>query len=66
MMQQLGLSPGSTPKRESRLLRFLWPDLGVLPAIGSAIDMGKNRLLRGGDSFSIVGVLARNPESDVR
>jgi len=40
-MQQLGLSPGSTPKRESRLLRFLWPDLSVLPEIGSAIDMGK-------------------------
>jgi hypothetical protein len=40
-MQQLGLSPGSTPKRDSRLLRFLWPDLSVLPEIGSAIDMGK-------------------------
>jgi len=40
-MQQLGLSPGSKPKRESRLLRFLWPDLSVLPEIGSAIDMGK-------------------------
>ncbi len=40
-MQQLGLSPGSAKKRESRLRAFLWPDLSVLPEIGSAIDLGK-------------------------
>jgi hypothetical protein len=40
-MQQLGLAPGSTTKRESRLFRFLWPDLSVLPEINSSIDMGK-------------------------
>lgn len=40
-MQELGLSSGNTQKRESRLLRFLWPDLRVLPEISCAIDMGK-------------------------
>src|SRR5687767_6055009 len=40
-MQQLGLTPGSAPKRESRFLKFLWPDLSVLPEINSAIDLGK-------------------------
>lgn len=40
-MQQLGLSPDSSRKSESRLRSFLWPDLTVLPEIETTIYFGK-------------------------